>query len=135
MSQAEKSDVYIRQHDPMEPYAHSRSQVEMDQPDRTLTELESRIQQMNSSQESLNRRYYELNELRHVLRETAVFFQVVSHSHTNYLFLLHNTSLFYSIRFIFHIAIPLTLFILYLVLIFIILCLTFYIRLKLEQMN
>lgn len=94
MSQAEKSDVYIRQHDPMEPYAHSRSQVEMDQLDRTLTELESRIQQMNSSQESLNRRYYELNELRHVLRETAVFFQVVSHSHTNDLFLLYNSSLF-----------------------------------------
>ena len=78
--QAEKSGVQIRKHDFMEPYAHSRSQVEMDQLDRTLTELESRIQQMNSSQESLNKRYYELNELRHVLRETAIFFQVVSAS-------------------------------------------------------
>ncbi|KAJ3338160.1 hypothetical protein HDU91_001295 [Kappamyces sp. JEL0680] len=31
---------------------------------------------MNSSQESLNKRFLELTELRHVLRETAVFFQV-----------------------------------------------------------
>lgn len=77
MAQAEKSEIYIRQHDPMEPYAHSRSQLEMDQLDATLSELEARIQQMNTSQESLNKRFLELNELRHVLRETAVFFQVV----------------------------------------------------------
>lgn len=76
MAQAEKAGIYIRRHDPLEPYARTRSQVELDQLDGTLSELEARIQQMNSSQESLNKRFLELNELRHVLRETAVFFQV-----------------------------------------------------------
>ena len=56
-------------------FATTRTQSGIDQLDATLSELESRIIQMNSSQESLNKRYLELSELRHVLRETAVFFQ------------------------------------------------------------
>jgi V-type H+-transporting ATPase subunit a len=75
-AQAEKSGVEIRPSDPLAPYATNRSQAVVDQLDTTLSELESRIVQMNSSQESLNKRYLELSELRHVLRETAVFFQV-----------------------------------------------------------
>jgi V-type H+-transporting ATPase subunit a len=77
LNQAEKAGVYIRPGDPSAPYARTRSQVEIDQLDATLAELESRINQMNSSQESLNKRYLELTEMRHVLRETASFFQVV----------------------------------------------------------
>lgn len=74
--QAEKSDIKIRPSDPLTFYAANRSQAGIDQLDLTLSELEAKIVQMNSSQESLNKRYLELNELRHVLRETAVFFQV-----------------------------------------------------------
>lgn len=55
-------------------YARTRSQVEIDAMDEQLTELEHRLLQMNTSQESLNKRFLELTELRHVLRETAVFF-------------------------------------------------------------
>lgn len=53
----------------------TRSQQEIDQLDATLNELEARLVQMNSSQESLNKRFLELTETRHVLRETAAFFQ------------------------------------------------------------
>ena len=77
LNQAVKAEVYVRQQDPSTPYSSTRSQVEFDQLDVTLSELEGRILQMNSSQEALNRRFLELNELRHVLRETAAFFQVV----------------------------------------------------------
>jgi V-type H+-transporting ATPase subunit a len=75
-AQAEKAGITIRTSDPLAPYANNRSQATVDQLDSTLSELESRIIQMNSSQESLNKRYLELSELRHVLKETAVFFQV-----------------------------------------------------------
>jgi V-type H+-transporting ATPase subunit a len=75
-AQAIKAGVVIRPSDPLAPYASNRSQSAIDQLDSTLSELEARIVQMNSSQDSLNKRYLELSELRHVLRETAVFFQV-----------------------------------------------------------
>ncbi|XJO75166.1 hypothetical protein BDV3_005885 [Batrachochytrium dendrobatidis] len=74
-AQAEKSEIVVTPSDPLAPYAHSRSQVEIDHLEATLTELESKILQMNTSYETLNKRYFELSELRHVLRETAVFFQ------------------------------------------------------------
>jgi V-type H+-transporting ATPase subunit a len=54
----------------------TRSQQEIDQLDATLNELEGRLVQMNNSQESLNKRFLELTETRHVLRETAAFFQI-----------------------------------------------------------
>jgi V-type H+-transporting ATPase subunit a len=76
-AQAEKAGVVVRSSDPLTQYAANRSQAAIDQLDATLSELESRVIQMNSSQESLNKRYLELTEVRHVLRETAVFFQVV----------------------------------------------------------
>lgn len=75
--QSDKAGIRIKPGDSSAPYARTRSQQEVDQLDVTLSELESRISQMNSSQESLNKRYLELSELRHVLRETAVFFQGV----------------------------------------------------------
>ncbi|KAH6563749.1 hypothetical protein BASA60_010598 [Batrachochytrium salamandrivorans] len=75
LSQSAKSDITVTPSDPLAAYAHSRSQVEIDQLETTLAELETKILQMNSSYETLNRRFFELSELRHVLRETAVFFQ------------------------------------------------------------
>ncbi|KAJ2994531.1 H(+)-transporting V0 sector ATPase subunit a [Globomyces sp. JEL0801] len=69
--QAEKAEVRLRPAEPLAPYARNRSQLEIDQLDATLIELEGRILQMNTSQESLNKRFLELTELRHVLRETA----------------------------------------------------------------
>jgi hypothetical protein len=48
---------------------------EIDELDAKLTDLESRLLQMNSSLKTLSQRYLELTELRHVLRETAIFFE------------------------------------------------------------
>jgi V-type H+-transporting ATPase subunit a len=44
-----------------------------------LSEHDAKVQQMNTSQETLNKRYLELTELRHVLRETAAFFEEAEH--------------------------------------------------------
>eukprot|EP00842_Homolaphlyctis_polyrhiza_P000846 jgi/Hompol1/1762/HPOL_000018-RA len=74
-AQAEKLGIKVNPFDALAPYARIRSQTEIDQLDVSLTELESKIVQMNSSYETLNKRFLELSELRHVLRETAVFFQ------------------------------------------------------------
>ena len=45
--------------------------------DVQLAEHEKRLAQMNESYETLSERFRELVEARHVLRETAVFFQQV----------------------------------------------------------
>lgn len=63
-------------------YARSRTQQEIDELEERLNDHESRIQQMNTSLETLNKRYLELTELRHVLRETAIFFDEVCGIHT-----------------------------------------------------
>lgn len=44
----------------------------------TLTAHEARLSQMNESYQTLGERLMELVEARHVLRETAVFFEKVS---------------------------------------------------------
>lgn len=75
LTQTRKAGIEIPEFDPNVPYAQSRSQSAIDGLDVTLQELEGRVMQMNSSQESLTKRYLELTELRHVLRETAGFFQ------------------------------------------------------------
>ena len=49
----------------------------IDDLDVQLAEHEKRLMQMNDSYETLNNRLRELIEARHVLRETAVFFQQV----------------------------------------------------------
>ena len=51
----------------------------IDQLDTTLSEHEVSLTQMNESYHTLSERARELVEARHVLRETAVFFQRVSH--------------------------------------------------------
>lgn len=52
----------------------ARTMQEIDDLDSRLVEIESRITQMNASQDTLNRRFLELSELKHVLRETAFVF-------------------------------------------------------------
>ena len=54
-----------------------RGPLAMDELDTKLAAHESRLLQMNESYETLSERLRELVEARHVLRETAVFFQQV----------------------------------------------------------
>jgi vacuolar-type H+-ATPase subunit I/STV1 len=57
-----------------------RAAQTIDDLDVTLAEHESRLQQMNDSYKTLSERTKELVEARHVLRETAVFFDQVTTS-------------------------------------------------------
>src|SRR4051794_22187764 len=75
--QVRKAEIPIRPLDSSTYYARSRTQQEIDELEERLNDHESRIQQMNTSLETLNKRYLELTELRHVLRETATFFDEV----------------------------------------------------------
>jgi V-type H+-transporting ATPase subunit a len=54
-----------------------RVQQTIDELDVKLTEHEKRLNHMNDSYASLSERYRELIEARHVLRETAIFFNKV----------------------------------------------------------
>ena len=58
-------------------FARPRTHQEIDELEEKLIEHDNRIQQMNTSQETLNKRFLELTELRHVLKETTIFFQQV----------------------------------------------------------
>ncbi|KAI9094946.1 V-type ATPase, V0 complex, 116kDa subunit family [Phlyctochytrium arcticum] len=73
-AQIKKGDIAIRPLDSSLYYSRSRTQQEIDELEGRLNEFEARSQQMNTSLETLNKRYLELTELRHVLRETAIFF-------------------------------------------------------------
>lgn len=55
-----------------------RAAQTIDELDVILTEHESRLIKMNSSYKAMSERMQELVEARHVLRETAVFFDKVS---------------------------------------------------------
>ncbi|TPX33003.1 hypothetical protein SmJEL517_g03985 [Synchytrium microbalum] len=81
-TQIEKATLPIRPFTGSMYYARSRTQQEIDELDERLVEHEARVLQMNNSLETLNKRYLELTELRHVLRETAIFFEEAE-SHTN----------------------------------------------------
>ncbi|ORY48231.1 V0/A0 complex, 116-kDa subunit of ATPase [Rhizoclosmatium globosum] len=74
-SQVEKANIKIRSDPAVTAMSRARTHQEIDELEERLTEHESRIHQMNSSQETLNKRYLELTELRHVLKETNVFFE------------------------------------------------------------
>ena len=63
--------------------SRARSAQEVDDLEENLKEYENRISQLNSSHETLQRRYLQLTELRHVLRESSVFFQQVSYREDN----------------------------------------------------
>src|SRR5882762_6312131 len=60
-----------------------RAAQTIDDLDVTLAEHESRLQQMNDSYKTLSERTKELIEARHVLRETAVFFDKAQNQHSN----------------------------------------------------
>ncbi|KAL1921796.1 uncharacterized protein VTP21DRAFT_10438 [Calcarisporiella thermophila] len=74
-SQLEKVDIPIRPLTTSAYLSRARHAQEIDDLEATLTDHETKILQMNSSYETLQRRYLELTELRHVLKETAVFFE------------------------------------------------------------
>ncbi|KAI8370412.1 V-type ATPase, V0 complex, 116kDa subunit family [Radiomyces spectabilis] len=57
------------------------SAQEVDELEEKLKEHETRICEMNDSYESLQRRYLQLTELRHVLRETDAFFEQAGSRH------------------------------------------------------
>ena len=57
-----------------------RAAQTIDELDSTLGEHEGRLAQMNESYQTLSERLRELVEARHVLRETAVFFDRVSYN-------------------------------------------------------
>lgn len=75
--QLEKSEIPSRSLTTATYYARARSAQEIDDLEERLREHEIRILQMNNSHETLQRKYLQLTELRHVLRETAVFFEQV----------------------------------------------------------
>ncbi|KAG2219779.1 hypothetical protein INT45_008870 [Circinella minor] len=74
-TQIEKVDVHIRPLTATAYGSRARSAQEIDDLEEKLKEHEGRIIQMNGSYETLQRRYLQLTELRHVLRETGGFFE------------------------------------------------------------
>ncbi|KAI8639998.1 V-type ATPase, V0 complex, 116kDa subunit family [Parasitella parasitica] len=70
-----KSDIQVRPLTPAAYRSRARSAQEVDDLEENLKEYEGRISQLNSSYESLQRRYLQLTELRHVLRESDRFFE------------------------------------------------------------
>lgn len=77
-SQLVKTDIQIRPLTPAAYRSRARSAQEVDDLEENLKEYEGRVSQMNSSHESLQRRYLQLTELRHVLRESSSFFDEVN---------------------------------------------------------
>ncbi|KAJ3007269.1 H(+)-transporting V0 sector ATPase subunit a [Thoreauomyces humboldtii] len=73
-SQIRKVELPVRTLDSGMYHGRSRTQQEIDELEEKLNDHDARVQQMNTSLETLNKRYLELTELRHVLRETAIFF-------------------------------------------------------------
>jgi V-type H+-transporting ATPase subunit a len=77
-AQCEKAQVRVKEEEEEHvAYTRPRSVQEIDELEQTLIDIESRLLQMNESSETLNKRFLELNELQHVLRETALFFDEV----------------------------------------------------------
>jgi V-type H+-transporting ATPase subunit a len=59
-------------------FSSARTAQEIDDLEESLKNHENRIVQMNSSFETLLQRNLQLTELRHVLKESSVFFEQVS---------------------------------------------------------
>ncbi|CAH1765562.1 14643_t:CDS:10 [Entrophospora sp. SA101] len=74
-AQIAKTDIPIRPLTGDIYEARARNAQELDELEETVNQHEQRIIQMNSSYETLQKRYLELTEARHVLQETAVFFE------------------------------------------------------------
>lgn len=76
-TQLQKNEIQVRPLTPAAYRSRARSAQEVDDLEENLKEYEGRVSQMNSSYESLQRRYLQLTELRHVLRESDGFFAQV----------------------------------------------------------
>jgi len=74
-SQIEKAEIPVRTNLSNAYSSRARSRQELDDLEERLSEHENRLLQMNNSHETMQRRYLELTELKHVLRETSDFFQ------------------------------------------------------------
>ncbi|KAF9331854.1 H(+)-transporting V0 sector ATPase subunit a, partial [Podila minutissima] len=73
--QLQKAEIHVRTAHPSAYQSRARSRQELDDLEDRLSEHENRLLQMNNSHETMQRRYLELTELKHVLRETSDFFQ------------------------------------------------------------
>jgi V-type H+-transporting ATPase subunit a len=78
ITQCEKASINIKPALIGTSYTRPRTVQELDELQAKLVEVEQRLLQMNTSQDTLNKRYLELTEMRHVLRETAYFFEEVN---------------------------------------------------------
>lgn len=76
-TQIEKVGIHVRPSMPSSHLSRTRSRQELDDLEARISEHENRLLQMNNSHETMQRRYLELTELKHVLRETSDFFQEV----------------------------------------------------------
>ncbi|KAG0300065.1 H(+)-transporting V0 sector ATPase subunit a [Linnemannia gamsii] len=74
-SQIEKAEIPVRTTLTNAYSSRARSRQELDDLEERLSEHENRLLQMNNSHETMQRRYLELTELKHVLRETSDFFR------------------------------------------------------------
>ncbi|KAI9032739.1 V-type ATPase, V0 complex, 116kDa subunit family [Phycomyces nitens] len=74
-AQVDKAGIPVRHLGLSGQFSRARSTQEIDDLEEKLRDHEGRLSEMNSSYESLQRRYLQLTELRHVLRETAAFFE------------------------------------------------------------
>ncbi|KAF1798153.1 V-type ATPase, V0 complex, 116kDa subunit family, partial [Mucor lusitanicus] len=74
-AQLEKSNIPYRAIEPDVHYSSARTAQEIDDLEESLKDHEGRITQMNNSYETLLHSNLQLAELRHVLKETSVFFE------------------------------------------------------------
>ncbi|KAG0201473.1 H(+)-transporting V0 sector ATPase subunit a [Mortierella sp. NVP41] len=74
-TQIEKVGVHVRPSMHSSHLSRARSRQELDDLEERLSEHENRLLQMNNSHETMQRRYLELTELKHVLCEASDFFQ------------------------------------------------------------
>ncbi|KAG9320396.1 hypothetical protein KVV02_005214 [Mortierella alpina] len=74
-SQIDRARVPVHSALPSSHMLRARSRQELDDLQKRLSEHEHRLLQMNSSREAMQRRFLELTEYKHVLRESRDFFQ------------------------------------------------------------
>ncbi|KAI7868347.1 V-type ATPase, V0 complex, 116kDa subunit family [Spinellus fusiger] len=77
--QIQKADIPSRHLFPAGQFSRARSAQEVDDLEEKLKDYESRLLEMNSSYEILQRRYLQYTELFHVLRETDAFLREEDH--------------------------------------------------------
>ena len=77
MGQCEKQGIKVKPIIPSKGYSRARTVQEIDELDAKLSEIEGRMSQMNASYDTMSKRFLELTEMKHVLRETAFVFDEV----------------------------------------------------------